>query len=293
MSAYFVAPIPWLDVMRRTVKEIEDDNCLGMAAQLAFYFLLALFPALLFGVALIGFVPVEDAVRELLTALGAVAPQEIIVILRAQVAQIAEGSHGSLLTLGIGGAIWSSSAAMVAIIDALNRAYDVVEWRPWWKRRVVAVSLTVALAVFIIGALTLVLIGPTLASRVADWLGLEPVVALMWALIRWPVMIFFVVLGVDLIYYFAPNKSGRWAWITPGSMLATTLWIISSFAFKLYVTNFSDYTATYGAIGGVIVTMLWFYVSSMAILIGAELNAVVEEAWRRLEDDRRSIAAGH
>ena len=153
MFAYFGVPIPWSEVVKRTVKEIGDDNCLGLAAQLAFYFLMALFPALLFLVALIGYLPVENALSELLAALGTVAPQELVRLLRGQLAQIAEGSQASLLTLGIIGAIWSSSAAMVAIIDALNRAYDVTEWRPWWKRRLLAMLLTVALALFIIIAL--------------------------------------------------------------------------------------------------------------------------------------------
>jgi membrane protein len=169
---------------------------------------------------------------------------------------------------------------VVAIIDALNRAFDVTEWRPWWKRRLVAIGLTIALAAFIVISLVLVLIGPSIAFRIADWLSLGSAVAMLWTLIRWPVMIGCLVLAVDLVYHFAPNRDARWVWITPGSILATCLWLASSFGFKLYVTNFGDYTATYGAIGGAIVTMLWFYVSSMAILIGAELNGVIDEAWR-------------
>jgi membrane protein len=156
----------------------------------------------------------------------------------------------------------------------------VTEWRSWWKRRLLAVLLTVALALFVIIALALILVGPTLAFRLADWLGLGSAVALVWTLIRWPLILFCVVFGVDLVYHFAPNRRGRWVWITPGSVLATALWIVSSFGFRVYVTNFVDYTAAYGAIGGAIVIMLWFYVSSLAILIGAELNAVIEDAWR-------------
>jgi len=280
LFAFFRAPIPWSAVIRRTLREIDEDNCFGLAAQLAFYFLLALFPALLFLVALVGYVPVENALGELVMAIGTVAPRELVQLLRGQLSQIAEGSHASLLTLGIVGAIWSSSAAMVAIIDALNHAYDVSEWRPWWKRRLVAIVLTIALAVFTIVALTLVLVGPDVVSWAAGWLPVTPSASVIWALARWPLMILCVVLGVDLVYYFAPNRRGRWVWMTPGSVLATGLWVGSSFAFKAYVVNFVDYTATYGAIGGAIVTMLWFYISSLAILVGAELNAVIEDAWR-------------
>jgi membrane protein len=274
----FRPAISWREVFTRTIAEISADNCVGLAAQLAFYFLLALFPALLFLVALIGYVPVENAIDELLATLGTVAPRELIELLRTQLLEIINGSQAGLVTLGIVGAIWSSSAAMVAIIDSLNRAYDVREWRPWWKRRVVAILLTVALALFIITSFALVLIGPDVATRASAWFGLAPAAAVLWAILRWPVMVVLVVLGVDLVYHFAPNRSAPWRWVTPGSLCATALWIGSSFAFKVYVVNFGNYTATYGAIGGIIVTMLWFYVSSLAILVGAELNGVIERA---------------
>jgi membrane protein len=239
LFTYFRAPTRWTDIVKRTVHEVGDDNCLGLAAQLAFYFLLALFPAVLFLVALVGHLPVDDALSELVVAVGAVAPREFVVILRGQLDQIAGDSDGgsSLLTLGIIGALWSSSAAMVGMIDALNRAYDITEWRSWWKRRFVAIALTMALALFVLVAVMFVLIGPTMASRAAVWFGL-----------------------------------------TPGALVATVLWIASSFAFKFYITNFADSTATYGAILGAIVTMLWFYVSGLAILIGAELNGVIEDS---------------
>jgi membrane protein len=275
--AYFYPPVAWRQIAKQTIAEIGDDHCLGLAAQLAFYFLLALFPALLFVVALIGYLPVENALAELLQTLGTVAPQELVQLLQQQLQQIAHGSEASLLTLGIVGAIWSSSAAMVAIIDALNHAYDVVEWRSWWKRRLLAIGLTVALAVFTLIALGLILVGPDVASVAVGWLGLSPVVTTLWALLRWPAMIVAVIFAMDLVYYFAPNRPTRWAWITPGSLVATAAWLISSFGFKLYVSNFSDYTATYGAIATAIITMLWFYVSGVTILIGAELNAVIEQ----------------
>jgi membrane protein len=184
------------------------------------------------------------------------------------------------VTLGIVGAVWSSSAAMVAIIDALNRAYDVAEWRPWWKRRLLAITLTVALALFLLTAFVMVLLGPELMTALADRLGLAPAAEVAWRLLRWPLLVGCVVLGVDLVYHFAPNRHASWSWITPGSALATALWILSSFGFKLYVVNFGNYTATYGAIGGAIVTMMWFYVSGLALLVGAELNAVIEQARR-------------
>ena len=277
---YFRPSISWTEILKRTVAEIGADHCVGLAAQLAFYFFLALFPALLFLVALIGYLPVENAISGLLEALGTVAPGEALELLRVQLDELSRGRHGSLLTLGIVGAIWSSSAAMVAIIDALNHAYDVSEWRPWLRRRILAIVLTLSLALFIIASLTLVLLGPSIVGWTADRLGVAPAVEFAWRVARWPVIFALVVFGVDLVYYFAPNRTARWAWITPGSLLATFLWVVSSFGFKFYVSNFGNYNVTYGAIGGVIVILLWFYVSAFAILIGAEMNGVIEQAER-------------
>jgi membrane protein len=243
---------------------------------MAFYFLLALFPALLFLVALIGLLPGTHALSELLAVLGVVAPQEFVHLLREQLAQISGDDPTGLVTLGILGAVWSSSAAMAATIDALNRAFDVTEWRPWWKRRLVAIALTVVLALLVIAALVLVIVGPAFALRLAGSIGLGPAAARLWSVLRWPVMIGCLVVALNLVYYFAPNRFRRWTWMTPGSLLATALWIACSFLFKFYVTYFRDYAATYGVIAGAIVAMLWFYVGSLVLLIGAELDGVLD-----------------
>jgi membrane protein len=295
LLAHFRAPIPPREIIQRTIAEIGDDHCVGLAAQLAFYFFLALFPALLFLVALIAYLPLENALTELIAALGVVAPGEALALLQRQLDEIMRDGHGGLLTLGIVGALWSSSAAMVAIIDALNHAYDITEWRSWWRRRLVAILLTIALALFIVASLTLILAGPEVVSWAAARFGLADEFVLAWSLVRWPLIILFVMLGVDLVYYFAPNTKARWVWLTPGSALATALWIASSFAFKFYVANFGNFNATYGAIGGVVVILLWFYVSGFAILIGAELNGVIEHArqntlTKRSAGARRPIA---
>ena len=265
----------WIRILTDAIHAIRKDNCLGLAGQLAFFSLLSLFPALLFFVALISYLPVENATAELLSALGTVAPNEFVELLRTQLDDLAREGQAGLLTLGFAGAFWSSSTAMVAIIDALNRAYNVPEWRPWWRRRVVAFMLTVALTIFTSISLALILIGPNIADRIARRFGVAPLVAALWTIARWPVMIFCVVLGLDLVYYFAPNRKSYWSWLTPGSVIATALWILSSFAFKFYVTNLRNFNVTYGAIGGVIVVLLWLYVSGLALLIGAELNSVL------------------
>lgn len=271
-------PLRWPQILWRTLAKIDEDDCLGLAAQLAFYFFLSLFPALLFLVALVGYLPLEDTLARMLTRLGSVAPGEVVTLLRTQLEELVLLSHGGLLTLGIAGAIWSSSAAMLSLINALNHAYDVEERRSWWKQRLVAILLTVAAAVFIVLSLVLVLAGPDAGAWVAGWFGLTPVFARAWAVARWPLMLGLVVFGVDLVYRFGPNRRGRGAWVTPGALVATGLWILSSFAFKFYVANMAQFNATYGAIGGVVVVLLWCYVSGLAILVGAELNGVIEQA---------------
>lgn len=278
MLRAFRVPLTWTDLFKRTFNEVMADNCLNLAAQLAYYFFLALFPALLVLVALISFFNVHDLMNTIVATLGRVAPGEVLDIVRDQIAKIANGNKGGLLTVGVLGAIWSSSSAITAIVSALNEAYDIQEARPWWKVRIIAVGLTVALAVFIVIATALVLVGPTVAEKVAAWFHLGGAFEWTWKIVQWPVVFVLVSLGVAMVYYFAPDAEQRFIWITPGSVLATALWLLISLGFKIYVTNFTSYNATYGAIGGVIVLMLWFYVSSLAILIGAELNAEIEHA---------------
>jgi membrane protein len=278
MLKAFKIPIGWKDLIKRTGREVWADNCLNLAAQLAYYFFLALFPALLFLVSIITFVPIEG-LREMVTsALGRVAPGEVIVIIQDQIDKIAQSKNGGLLTLGMLGTIWSTSSGVNAIIDTLNQAYDIQEARPWWKVKLLAIGLTIALAVFIVISFVLVLVGPKIGETIASTFFLGEAFVWAWNILQWPVVFAFVALAVAIIYYFAPDAEQEWIWITPGSVVATTLWVLISLGFKFYVSHFENYNATYGAIGGVIVLMLWFYLSALAVLVGAELNAEIEHA---------------
>ena len=278
MLKAFRVPITWYELIKRTATEVSADNCLGLAAQLAYYFFLALFPALLFLVAVISFMPVAGLLDAVTTMLARVAPEEGLSIVREQLVKIMSDKSTGLLTLGMLGTIWSTSSGMTAIIDTLNQAYDIQEGRPWWKVRLMAIGLTIALAVFIVLSLALVLVGPTLAEKVAVWAHMGPIFEWTWKIVQWPIVFGLVTLGIALIYYFAPDAEQDWAYITPGSLLATVLWLLVSLVFKFYIANFTSYTATYGIIGGAIVLMLWFYVSALAVLIGAEMNAEIEHA---------------
>jgi membrane protein len=274
----FRVPLTWTDLAKRTASEVVADNCLGLAAQLAYYFFLALFPALLFLVAIVSFIPVNGLLDAITNMLGRVAPYEALKLIQDQILKIAGNKNGGLLTLGMLGTIWSTSSGVNAIIDTLNQAYDIQESRPWWKVKAIALSLTVGLAVFIVVSTALVLIGPTLAEKVAGWFHLGPAFAWTWKILQWPVVFALVTFAIAAIFYYAPDAEQEWIWITPGSVLATVLWLLVSLGFKLYVSKWGSYNATYGAIGGIIVAMTWFYVSALAVLVGAELNSEIEHA---------------
>jgi membrane protein len=274
MFRTFNIPLSWSELARRTVKDIMADDVLGLAAQLSYYFLFALVPSILCLVALTSLMP-SNVLQGIMGPLSRFAPEAVLEILREQMS--GASSTSGLFTFGLLVALWSSSAAMVGITDALNRAYDIEEARPWWKVRLTSIALTVGTALFIILALALVMMGPALVGRLAASVGLGPAFIATWSIIRWPVAFVLTVLGVGLVYYFAPDAEQDWEWVTPGAVLATTLWLIASLAFKLYVANLADYSG-YGSLGGVMVLMLWFYLTALAVLTGAEMNAEIEHA---------------
>ncbi|HEY6166919.1 MAG TPA: YihY/virulence factor BrkB family protein [Verrucomicrobiae bacterium] len=260
------------------MKEAMADNIFGMSAQLAYYFFFALFPALLLLIAMAGYLPEQTLIDQMFKAMGGFAPPAALSIITEQISKITMAKPSGLLTFGIAAAIWSCSSAMSAIINTLNAAYDIDEGRPWWKVQLTAVLLTVGVALFILISFALVIVGPTIATRLAVSMHLGPVFEWTWKILQWPVVFGLVSGGVAIVYYYAPDAEQDWVWLTPGSIFATTLWLIASLAFKYYVVNITDYAATYGAIGGVMVLMLWFYISGAVILMGAEMNAEIEHA---------------
>src|SRR6476646_4807970 len=228
MLKAFRIPITWGELIKRTFAEVQADNCLGLAAQLSYYFFLALFPALLFMVAVASFFPIANLMDDITQALARVAPYEALKLIQDQILKISQDKNGGLLTIGMIGTIWSTSSGVNAIIDTLNQAYDIQEGRPWWKVKMLALGLTIALAVFIVLSTALVLVGPTLAEKVAGWFHLGPAFAWTWKIVQWPVVFVLVSAAIAMIYYYAPDAEQEWIWITPGSVVATVLWLIVS-----------------------------------------------------------------
>jgi membrane protein len=289
MFTFFDVHIGWKELARRTVRETLKDDAQGLAAQLSYYFFLSLFPTLLCLLALATLFPIGDLVQSVSGLLGPWLPADAVKVIRDQMVKIAQSDDTALLSVGALGALWSSSAAMGAVINAMNRAYGINDSRPWWRVRLLAILLTIGLAFFILIALMLVLAGPQLADAATRWLGVAPLWAWLWKIGQWPLAFALVAVGIGLVYYLAPDAEQDWVWITPGSLLATILWLLSSVGFRYYVVTFGDYAETYGALAGVIVVLLWFYLSGLAIVIGAELNAEIEHAspWGKSEGEKR------
>ncbi|MET0624095.1 MAG: YihY/virulence factor BrkB family protein [Pyrinomonadaceae bacterium] len=271
--------LSWTELGKRVYAEVSDDDVLGRAAQLSYYFLLALFPALLFLTSLLGYMAGEDSqLREgLFKYLATVLPGDASQLISKTVTDVTESSGGGKLSFGILATLWAASNGMGAISESLNAAYDLKESRPWWKVRLTAVGLTLALTLLIVSALVLVLYGHDLADAVAGKFGLGEAFATAWKIVQWPLVLVFVLLAFALIYYFGPDAHQQhWVWITPGAVVGVALWLLVSFAFKAYLSYFNSYSATYGSLGAVIILMLWFYFTGAAILVGGEINSEIE-----------------
>src|SRR5262245_18101611 len=277
MSMPLNARVGWGTILKRTFKEIIDDNCVGLAAQIAYYFFLSLFPALLVVVTVTSFFPYH-VLDDILRWFARFTPPDVLDIIKIQIQQITKSGNASLLTFGILGALWSSSSAMSAIIDTLNRAYGVKEGRAWWKTQILAVILTIVLSVFMLVSLTLVLAGPEIAEHLAARVGVGPVFAWIWKILRWRIAFLLIAEGYAMVYYLAPDAEQRWLWIRPGAHIATLLWLAISLAFRFYIVHFGQFNKMYGSIGAVIVLLLWFYLSGLVLLLGAELNSEIEHA---------------
>ena len=280
-SLWRLSGLSWPKMAKRVWDEIQEDDVFGRAAQLAYYFLLALFPLLLFMTSVIGLVLGSGTGlrHKLFSYLSQLLPSSAFQLIDSTMYEVSAASGGGKLTFGILAALWAASNGMGAITEALNVAYDVKETRPWWKQRLTAVSLTLGLSVLIISALILVLYGGRLAEFLAGNFGFDQAFLIAWKVAQWPIALAFMVLAFALIYYFAPDvREQKWAWLTPGAAIGVTLWLLVTFGFRTYLHYFDSYSKTYGALGAVIVLMLWLYLTGAAILIGGELNSEIEHA---------------
>jgi len=278
MFAYFRAPVSWWQLARRTVVQAVNDGCPGMSAQLAFYFFIALFPGLVVLIALLDYLPLGPAVGHLLPRSNAFAPHQALSIVQQQLQSQAAGPHAGLLTLAVAAAVWSSSSAMKAVIYTLNRAYDIDEWRPWWVTRLLAIGLTLAFTAFVVLALGLIVGGTLIGESLLGRAGLRASAGPLLPVAQWAAAFALIILAVDLVYHLAPNADTEWVWVSPGSLVATALWLASSLGLKTYLHRVSNLSGVYGTFGGVVVLLFWMYLGGLSLLVGAEVDAEIDKS---------------
>jgi membrane protein len=262
----------WKQFLRGVRSEISDDGVTDLAASVTYYAILALFPFLLFIVALASVVITPTDAERLVDQLSQVAPAEVTRIMGERIRQLGSEQNVTLLGFGALAAIWAASGGIMGLIGALNRCYDVKEGRPWWKVRGIAILMTlVAGALALVAALVAVATAP-LADRIGGPIGM----AIGW--LRLPVAGLVMMFLWALVYYVLPDVEQKFRFITPGSVVGVVLWVLASWGFSKYVASFGSYDKTYGSLGGVIVLLLWMWLSALVLLVGAEMNAFLEHA---------------
>ncbi len=268
----------WWGALKRTVTEFRADNLTDWAAALTYYAILSIFPALIVLVAILGLAG-DSATQSVLDNLNELGPGPATDIVSGAIKEIAssQGTAGVAFVIGLMAALWSASGYVGAFSRACNVVYEVEEGRPFWKLRPLQLAMSLLLILLVaLSAIAVVVTGP-LAEQVGNLFGLGSTAVTIWDIAKWPVIVVTVITMLAMLYYGAPNvRQPAFRWITPGGVLGVGLWLLASAGFALYVANFGAYNKTYGSLAGVIVFLIWLWISNLAVLLGAELNAEVE-----------------
>jgi membrane protein len=270
-----------VEFFKRIVKEINEDHLAAFAGNLTYKGLFALFPFAVFLLSLLGLFGAPDLLNSLLEQARVVLPNDVVGLLEDQLLSIAETraegafTAGAIVSLFL--ALWGVSGAFRSVMEAMNVMYEIEEDRPFWKVYGISIFLSLGVAALLITALVLVVFGPEIGGAIADVVGLGYVFEIVWNVAKWPVLICVVLFAFALVYYFAPAAEQRFRYVSPGSIMAVTMWLLFSLLFRLYVENFGSYSATFGSFAGIIILMLYIYYSSFIMLVGAEMNQVIEE----------------
>ena len=267
---------------KEAVRQYTADDVGGMAAELTYRFFLAMFPFFIFLAALGGFaaraLEVDDPTGTVMDWIGDALPADAAGVVETQLTEVIEGRDGGLLSIGIIGALWAASGGISAFIKATNRAYDVSETRPFYKRYGLALGITILAGLFVVGAFLVFFVTQFFGQHIADRLGMGDGFTTALDILRWPTVILLLMFGVGFMYWIGPNIEGnKFRLVTPGAVLFIVVWVGATLLFGWYVGNMGNYQATYGTLGGVVVALLWLYITSVVLILGAEVNAIVEE----------------
>jgi membrane protein len=278
-SPHELTKASWLFVLRKTGREFSNNQCTDLAAALTYYAVLSVFPALLVMVSLLGvFGQGQRTTDAMLDTAAELVPASAVDMLRQPIEQVVDNpSAGFALILSAVGALWSASGYVGAFGRAMNRIYEVAEGRPVWKLRPLQLVLTLAALVLAAAVGSMLAISGPLTRAIGDAIGLDHAAQTVWAVAKWPVILVFVMLAVAILYYATPNvQQPKFRWLSIGSIIAIVAWALASLGFGVYVSNFGSYNKTYGALTGVVVFLLWLWLTSLVLLFGAELDAELE-----------------
>lgn len=292
-SYFQLGSVSYLELGKRVLKKINEADCSAHAAAMAYYFLFAVFPFFLFLTTVIGYLPIPHLLDYVLSSAARVLPSQAFDLLQDNIRALFSNKKQGLLSLGVVLALWASSNAVAAIMNAMNKLYVVKEGRPFWKVRLTALSLVVGLSLLFLVALVLLMFGTKIGALIAARVDFGIYFRVIWDLTLVPVILILLSLAVATVYYFAPDVEQQWKWISPGSVVAIPSWIVVSLGFSYYINNFSSYDKTYGSLGAVIILLLWLYISGFIILAGAVINAVIEHSSREGKEPGEKVEGEH
>ena len=264
----------------RTVEDVNRKHTLQMAAALSYYFVLALFPALVLLSAVVAYLPIHDVLSQVMDLFGSLVPSDSMQLVRGFVTNVVVPNRGTLLSFGILGTLWSASGGFASAIEALNIAYEVDEGRPFWVTRPIAVGLTLLVGLLLLIAFAVMVAGPDFGQRLAEHHKLSWLFAQAWPYIHWTISFGFTVLAVEFLYFIAPNVKQRFWSTLPGAILSVASWVALSYVLGIYFRSFAHFSKTYGALGAVVALMVWLYWNGFMMLLGAELNCQLAKETR-------------
>jgi len=270
----------FVDFFKLTYEEVEEDHVMAFAGNLAYKAIFAIFPFFTFLLSLLGLFNAQDLVNTMIENLSGMLPQSATKFIEGQLLSITQSQAESAFTFGaiisILLALWGVSGAFRSVMEAMNVMYEVEEDRPFWKKYGISIFISLAVVLLMLTAFVIVVFGRSIGGAVAEAVGLGTVFQTVWSIVQWPIVACVVLFTFAVVYYFAPAAKQRWRWISPGSVLAFIFWLLFSLAFSYYAGNFSSYNETYGSLAGVIIFMLYVYYSALIMLVGAEMNQVIE-----------------
>jgi len=268
----------WKEVIKKAWTDVMNNHVMALAAGLSYYFVMSLFPLLILAAAILSYVPVPDLFNQVVNAMSRVVPPDSMGLVRGVLKDVIHANRGSFLTFGILGTLWTASGGFASLIEALNVAYDVPETRPVWKIRLLALQLMVVIGALMTVGVIVMFVGPQFGNWLAAKVGLSEQFGDLWPVLRWVVSVGFMVLAVELIFFWAPNVRQRFRATLPGAVIGVGFWIGTSFALSVYFSNFAHFNKTYGTLGGAIALLAWLYYSWFVILVGAEINSELLKA---------------